>query len=295
MLAPPLQTGPAFPPSAKAANLYAEVMEGSTGPACLLIHGFMSSRAQWILNLEALRTVCRPVVVELWGHGRSPAPKDPAHYTIESFCAEFEALREKLGIEEWFVIGQSMGAGLALHYAHAYPARVLGVVLTNSGVVLSTPETFANRASQVPLASLELGGSNARDALESMPMHVKHARRLPVAVKAEMLADADLLNPRAIAMLMQYCLPSLSALRFIGQLPMPMMLLNGRFESTFQPLRDLALTLLPSLEVVDLPGGHAINAECAEAVNASVVNFFERLIKKNELHKKVPKEQGLLT
>ena len=253
----------------------------------------MSSRAQWLLNLEALKEVCSPVVVELWGHGRSPAPKDPALYTIESFCAEFEALREQLGIEEWFVFGQSMGAGLALHYAHAYQARVMGVVLTNSGVVLSTPETFANRASQVPLASLKLGGPAARFALESMPMHVKHASRLPVAVKTEMLADADLLNPQAIAMLMQYCLPSLSALGIIERLPMPMMLLNGSFESNFQPLRDLALTLLPSLEVVDLPGGHAINAECADAANVAVVDFFDRLIKKKEQHQKVPKKQGL--
>ena len=273
------------------AALYAEVTEGGTGPACLFIHGFLSSRAQWRLNPEALGTVCRPVVVELWGHGRSPAPKEPARYTVESYCAEFEAVRQRLGIEAWFVFGQSLGAGLALHYAHIYPARVLGIVLTNSVAAFSTPQAFALRASQAPLASLELGGAAARETLASMPMHVKHARRFPAAVKAEMLVDADLLNPQAIARLLQHCLPSLSVLGIIGQLPMPVMLLNGRFESAFQPLRDLALTLLPSLEVVDLEGGHAINVECAAAANAAVAGFMERLTKRNEQKMEIAKQQ----
>lgn len=273
-------------------SLYAEVTEGGAGPACLFVHGFLSSRAQWRLNLEALGAVCRPVIVELWGHGRSPAPKDPARYTIESQCAEFEALRERLGIEAWIVLGQSLGAGLALHYAHAYPARVLGVALTNSVAAFSTPEAFALRASNAPLAVLERGDAAARETLASMPMHVKHARRFPPAVKAEMLADADLLDPQAIAQLMQHCLPSLSALGFIGQLPMPVMLLNGRFESAFQPLRDLALTLLPSLEVVDLEGGHAINVECAEASNAAVAGFLGRLKAGNVQTMNIAKQQG---
>jgi 2-succinyl-6-hydroxy-2,4-cyclohexadiene-1-carboxylate synthase len=291
----PLQAAPASTSPVKAEHLYAEVMDGAPGAACLLIHGFMSSRAQWLLNIEAIRAVCRPVVVELWGHGRSPSPQDPSLYTIESLCAEFELLRERLRIQEWFVIGQSMGAGLALHYAHAYPARVRGVVLTNSAAALSTPEAFARQASQVSLARLEHGGADARDTLESMPMHVKHARRIPQPVKAQMLADADLLNPRAIAMLMKHGLPSLSALGFLGRLTLPALLLNGRFESKFQPLRDLALTLLPTLEVVDLEGGHCINVECADAANAAVVSFFERLIRPNEPAAQAPKQQGLLT
>ena len=50
------------------------------GPHLLLVHGMLSSRAQWLPNLAALAAVCRPVTLELWGHGRSPAPADPAAY-----------------------------------------------------------------------------------------------------------------------------------------------------------------------------------------------------------------------
>ena len=64
-------------------KLYVEVETGGTGPYLLLVHGFLSSRAQWRPNLEGLRRFCRPVVVELWGHGRSPTPDDPEAYRVE--------------------------------------------------------------------------------------------------------------------------------------------------------------------------------------------------------------------
>ena len=61
-------------------RLYYEVHDGD-GPHLLLVHGILCSRALWMPNLEALSTVARPVVVELFGHGRSPSPEDADAYT----------------------------------------------------------------------------------------------------------------------------------------------------------------------------------------------------------------------
>src|SRR2546427_30665 len=49
-------------------HLYYDVHDG-TGPYMLMVHGFLSSRAQWGPNLTALARVARPVVLELCGHG----------------------------------------------------------------------------------------------------------------------------------------------------------------------------------------------------------------------------------
>ena len=76
--------------------LYFDVHDGQ-GPHLLLVHGFLSSRAHWLLNLDALSTFCRPVVVELLGHARSPTPEDPAPYAPVAYVAEFEAIRETIG------------------------------------------------------------------------------------------------------------------------------------------------------------------------------------------------------
>ena len=110
---------------------YYDVHPGK-GPYALFVHGFLSSRAQWLPNLDRLSTVCRPVVVELFGHGRSTAPTEPEGYSPDKYLLAFEEIRANLGANHWFVIGQSLGAGLTLRYALQHPARVVAHVLTNS-------------------------------------------------------------------------------------------------------------------------------------------------------------------
>ena len=71
-----------------------ELHDQGHGPHVMFLHGFLSSRAQWRPNLPGLTPFCRPVVVELLGHGRSPAPADPAAYTVDSYLAAFEEAEE---------------------------------------------------------------------------------------------------------------------------------------------------------------------------------------------------------
>src|SRR6059058_4727521 len=112
-------------------QFYYDVHDG-TGPYMLMVHGFLSSRAQWGPNLTALAPVTRPVVLELWGHGRSPAPTDPPRYHPDAYIEAFDQLRTQLGVERWFLCGQSFGAALTLRYALTHPDRVMAQVFTNS-------------------------------------------------------------------------------------------------------------------------------------------------------------------
>ena len=52
------------------------------GPYAILIPGTLGTRSNWAPNVAALAKVCRPVVTELWGHGRTPAPKDRGAYEL---------------------------------------------------------------------------------------------------------------------------------------------------------------------------------------------------------------------
>ncbi len=55
-------------------ELHCDIHAGE-GPFLLLVHGILSSRAQWKPNLPALSRVTRPVVAELWGSTGEPALK----------------------------------------------------------------------------------------------------------------------------------------------------------------------------------------------------------------------------
>ena len=93
-------------------SLYYEV-NGTHGPYILMLHGVLSSRVQWQANINALSVFGRPVVVELFGHGRSPTPDKAEFYKPEAYCLEFERIRKEIGTDKWFVVGNSLGGATA--------------------------------------------------------------------------------------------------------------------------------------------------------------------------------------
>jgi 2-succinyl-6-hydroxy-2,4-cyclohexadiene-1-carboxylate synthase len=249
--------------------MHVDVHDGD-GPYLLLVHGFLSSRAQWRPNLEALKAVCRPVVIELLGHGRSASPDDPEAYTAEAYVARFEALRRDLGAERWFICGQSFGAGLTIRYALNHPDRVVGQVFTNSISALSPP-MGGDPAARAARAGATVAGGRA--ALEAMPFHPRPSRRLAPELWEDLVADAALLSPAGVAAAMRDTVPGLSVAADLGRITTPTLLVNGAREAAFRPLRDLAAREIAALAVVDLDGGHSVNLDCAQGFNAAAGDF----------------------
>ena len=254
---------------------YHEVHDDGHGPYLLMVHGFLSSRVQWRINLPALKQVARPVLLELLSHGRSPAPEAPAAYAVEAYIAAFEAIRTKLGVERWVVCGQSFGAGLATQYALEMPERVMGLIITNSISAFSPKGDPERAATQKERArSIEAGG---KAALEALRIHPRHAKRFPEDIKAEMVADADRIPPEGILRSISLTSPSLSIADRLAEIRVPTLLVNGFWEKRFQPMRERAGKLIPGVTVVDLPAGHSVNIEAAEGFDRAVTEFVSRL------------------
>ncbi|NRA03295.1 MAG: alpha/beta hydrolase [Myxococcales bacterium] len=240
-----------------------EVFPGE-GPPLLLIHGLLSSRRQWQPNLSALARISRPVVLELWGHGRSAAPVGDTAYSVSFYLDAFEEIRRQVGADRWFVCGQSYGAGLAIHYALRHADRTLGLIFTNSRSALAAGRLHHPR--DEPSAA-------TRADLEALPFHPKYARRFPAELKREMLREAQSLDVAAVGKGISKTLLELSARDRFGSVAVPTLLINGKWEKAFQPDRDFAARALPGLEIADLDGGHSINIEAADAFNRAVANF----------------------
>ena len=260
-------------------QLYYDVHPG-TGPYMLLVHGFLSSRSQWRLNLAALASVVRPVVVELWGHGRSPAPADPAPYYPEAYIAALDQIRVQLGVERWLLCGQSFGAALTLRYALTYPDRVMAQVFTNSSAALADAEWINARRTNA-LQQAEEIERDGRAALERLRMHPVHATRLPPEVYAEMVADAQLHTPGGIANTLRYATPNVPVRERVKDLCVPTLLVCGERETRFLPLRTFAEREIPGLQVIGANAGHAVNIQAAEVFNAAVLDFVARHVASN--------------
>ena len=246
-----------------------------TGPHLLLVHGFLMGPKQWHPNLAALGAVCRPVVVDLLGHGRSPAPTEAECYQPGAYIDAFETIRRALGAERWLLCGYSLGAGLTLGYALKYPQRVMGHVFTNSTSALADADQVALwRAESEASASRILAGG--RKAIERIPVHPRFAKRIDPASRALVLADAARLKPQGIANAIRYTSPEASVRNELHRNQPPALLLNGVRERRFQTHRQFVANHMRHVRIVDLDAGHAVNLEAVEAFNQALVEFVEQ-------------------
>jgi pimeloyl-ACP methyl ester carboxylesterase len=253
--------------------LHFEVHEGE-GPLLLLVHGMLSSRAQWGPNLAALRKVSRPVVVELLGHGRSPAPESAAAYRPDAYVEAFERIRAELGEERWVVCGQSLGAALTLRYALRWPDRVIAQVFTNSISALAEATWAAptRRAMEQLGAQVEREG---RAAIERMPVHPRNSRRLPNDIRDALVADTELHSPEGVVRTGLYTVPESSVRDTISKIRVPTLLVLGSREKRFEAHARYAQEHLPGLEVTELEAGHAVNLEAAGDFDRAVTSFVQ--------------------
>lgn len=248
-----------------------EVHDGS-GPHLLLIHGFLSSAAQWLPNIAALGEVCRPVTLELYGHGRSPSPEALIHYRTPKYAEAIDGIRARLGVEDWFVCGYSLGAAVSIRYALDYAERVRGHIFTNSASAFAeSRQRDSWRANaRESAARLRAGG---KAALERIAVHPKRAKRLPSDIHEALLADADRIDPEGIANAMESTMPTASVRDELKHNRKPALLVCGRFEKRFAPHRAHAEAVMPHLDVVEVDSGHAVNMAAADAFNAHVAAF----------------------
>lgn len=246
-------------------RLHFDLHEGA-GPPLLLVHGFLSSRAQWAANLAGLRRFSTPVTVELWGHGRSPAPEDPALYHPLAYVEQFEAIREAIGGPRWYVCGQSFGAGLTLRYSLERPEVFIGQAFTNSLSGLGEPEAGAAAERRIGLRAIMASGA----PLTQIPFHPAHGTRLHAAVRSALAEDAALLSRQGLLLGMTHTRPDLSMRAELARIRVPTLMVQGLWEKNFRPLAEFAVEALPGMAVARLEGGHSINAEAVDAFDTAI-------------------------
>lgn len=249
-----------------------------TGPHLLLVHGFLTSRSQWLLNLDHLSSVCQPVTVELFGHHESPSPADPACFAPEYYVRAFEQIRQTIGAERWFVLGYSLGAGLTLRYALEHPERILGHLFTNStsGLADSARQAEFQAGAGEMAAKIRAGG---QAAMARIPVHPKHGWKLPKPVYDALVADSETHDPDGIANTIAITNPAVSMRARLVENARPACLIWGVKEKRFRSMAKYAALNMPQLTTINIEAGHGMNMEDPESFNRAVVEFIDQSLK----------------
>ncbi len=85
------------------------------GIPLFFIHGAGSSHVCWSLQLKEFSKTHRVIALDLSGHGKSEYSEEEASIS-EGYCREVDALVNHLDLDEFVMIGHSMGGGVAMSY-----------------------------------------------------------------------------------------------------------------------------------------------------------------------------------
>ncbi len=257
------------------ATLYYE--EAGVGSPVVMIHGGYLDRRMWDGQFETFAHDYRVIRYDVRAHGLSRA--EPVAF------ADHEDLRRllvALRVERAVIVGLSMGGGIAVDFALAYPEMVAGLVLAGPGL-----SGFGYNSDELQEYIDEL--TAAFETKESSEIFETFARwwcdgpqrdasQVDLVVRQrvlEMLAGSEQrweyahfteeLDPPATEWLHQIRKPTLA---ISGSIDMP----------DIHQIVDLILERIPGAEkVVILDVAHMVNMEAPVRFNEAVLDFLERI------------------
>lgn len=104
----------------------------ANGTPVIFIHGNVSSATFWEETMLALPDGFRGIAPDLRGYGDTePLPIDGT-LGLDDMAADLEALVQALELDQFHLVGHSMGGGVAMKYAIAHPASLLSMTLVDT-------------------------------------------------------------------------------------------------------------------------------------------------------------------
>jgi pimeloyl-ACP methyl ester carboxylesterase len=100
-------------------------------PVVLLVHGIAGNAAQWDQVIPLLAEHYTVLAPDLLGHGQSAKPR--TDYSLGAYAVGLRDLLLALELEHATVVGHSLGGGVAMQFAYAYPSMCERLVLMSSG------------------------------------------------------------------------------------------------------------------------------------------------------------------
>jgi pimeloyl-ACP methyl ester carboxylesterase len=233
------------PPGAAAPLVAPKTLELGKGPTIVLVHDLGGNRSAWMPTVRKLLGKYRVVLVDLPGHGESPAP-DP--FTLEAAAEALDLVLAKQNPDSTVLVGKGIGGMLALLDLKAHPGRVRGLV------VIETPlkstfkiddqeiKYFLNQFDTNYDQILKMLFSRAgRDSMQGVAIHAMAAQTPPQTIKsyigASLTGDA---TPALKSLQVPFLFVATDRLTKGGKSPGTALLALGYEDSTSVPMRRIA-------------------------------------------------------
>jgi pimeloyl-ACP methyl ester carboxylesterase len=235
-------------------------LDEGEGEPIVLVHGFASNKeTNWVVPgwVSALKGAGRRVVaLDNRGHGTSTKFYDPADYALPKMGGDVVALMDHLKIARADVLGYSMGARIAGQVASAHGARVRSAILGGIGIRLIG------------------GGGNAEIIAAGLEAPSRAEVRDPLALGFRVFAEQTKSDLKALAACMRTPIRTLTR-EAAASIRVPVLIATGTTDDIAGKGPPLA-ALIPSAEVLDIPGRDHMRSVGDPAFKQGVIDFLAR-------------------
>jgi pimeloyl-ACP methyl ester carboxylesterase len=134
----------------------------------VLVHGFAGSKEDFETVLPGLAADREVIAVDLPGHGESEGTDDPAAYSLVTTSAWLLRFADELGLEDFHLLGHSMG-GLAVQRTAALASqRLASLILMGTGLG-ALREEAGDHITAVAIAARDEGIAAALEVVKQQP------------------------------------------------------------------------------------------------------------------------------
>jgi len=252
------------------ARLYFE--QAGTGDSLVLVHGLGANTRMWDSQFEAFSRRHHVIRYDMRGFGHSSLP-DGSPYT---HTGDLMALMEMLGIPQAHVIGHSMGGGVALDFALAYPQALNRLVLVDPALGgYSWSEEWVRDWEQLITLSAQVGFKAA------LPRFLEHPLLAFACQNPEVKADLKKILGDYSGWHFKNTDPIVDleppAIQRPGEVKAPTLIVLGEHDTPdFHTIAEILAKGIPAARLVKMPGvGHVAPLEAPKELEKLILDFIE--------------------
>jgi len=236
------------------------------GDPVVLVHGFTGDAGAWDEDLVAAlvgrgRSV---VMVDLPGHGRSPAP--PAEADLSDLADGLVGVLARIGEERADWLGYSLGGRAVLALAVRHPGRVRHLVLEGASPGLADEHERSRRRRDDEALADEIvrgGIANFVDRWLAQPLFASQ-QHLPAEVRDRERRRRLASSPEGLARALRSFGTGRQESLWdrLGEVGAPTLLVAGELDAKFRAIGEAMASRMPRARLAIAPGaGHAVHLE----------------------------------
>jgi pimeloyl-ACP methyl ester carboxylesterase len=257
------------------------------GTPVVLVHGFAEDGAVWDEVARRLSTMCRVLVPDLPGSGRSTLSGSgqsasagggqPAGavtmVTMESLAAVLKDLLDLLEIDQCVFIGHSMGGYITLALAEKYPERVRAFGFFHSTAYADSEEKKDGRRKSIEFIREHGAAPYIRQSTPNL--FAAGTREKRSALIEDMIRRYSAFPATSLIAYLQAMMMRPGRLSVLENFPRPILFIIGEQDQVVPPEQVLKQAHLPRIAQVQLlpEAGHMGMLEDAEAGSMMIQQF----------------------